>query len=280
LQIRHVDTGDQQHEEHRVHQHQHVFFGVLADQELVGRLSPEPPVLVRVGIVASQARANSAHLRRSLLHGSARLQSRHRDQQLRESRVTLFGLEHQGRPDLCGLRKLDLGGHHTDHGVSDIIQANGFSDDVRVAAEPAAPQRIGQHHHAVPAGLILARLKYPPPRGLHAQHIKEIGGRERLLDPLGLRAGARQVGHAVFETGELGQSGGLLANILSVSRSRGGPSARVVRINAHHHHHRVQIGQRNRLPQQCVGHAENGGGRSRSESHCDNGGQRKTRRFA
>jgi hypothetical protein len=54
--------------------------------------------------------------------------------------------------DLGACREFDLRRRDADDRVIDIVQADRFSDKVRVGVKGPAPLRVGQHDHPISAG--------------------------------------------------------------------------------------------------------------------------------
>ena len=61
--------------------------------------------------------------------------------------------------------------------VGHAIEEDALPDDRGIAAEALPPQALAQHHHVVPARLVLVGPKAAAHGGGHAQHVEERGAR-------------------------------------------------------------------------------------------------------
>ena len=62
---------------------------------------------------------------------------------------------------------------HSHHGVALTVEADGFADDIAVAAETLHPEPVGHDDDAVPADLPFLRQKIPSQEERSSHHVVE-----------------------------------------------------------------------------------------------------------
>ena len=98
---------------------------------------------------------------------------------------------HPGTHVRLGIR--EAGGHDSNDGVLDAVEADGAREDVVDTTEPRSPQLVAQHGNRRAA--LVSGARAATARGTDAEDRKKVRGDARHLDPLGVRvrvAGRRQ----------------------------------------------------------------------------------------
>ena len=163
-QVRHVRTGDQQHESdcreqnpqrqprvshHLVEQRRKVHAGTDAG----------------VGKLLGQALLYSLHFRASLRECNTRFQPPEHLQPVAAARCPREIGESEWQPQSGVFGEAKALRHHTDNGVIApvvTIKREGSPQNVGIAAETALPQALAQHDHTAPGGHFFFRGEPPP----------------------------------------------------------------------------------------------------------------------
>ena len=213
-QPRHVDTGNQQHENERRGQRQECG-PVFGDHLLTQRNHPgvDSTSLARVSNEACIIAAlhDGADLGRRLLRSDTRAEppkrreAHHentgaaRDSRWREAR------NREGGPDLRGgAWKVEPFGQDADHGVQLVVQLQDAPDDVRSRAESVGPGAMTQQHDLIGPAAGFLRGEEPAEVGRRAQQREQRGRdpRARQRDGAGRTPphhGARRIGRQLLE---------------------------------------------------------------------------------
>jgi len=149
------------------------------------------------------------------------------------------------------------------------VERDVATHDRRIAAEPALPQAVGQHRHAL---VLAADVERPSERRLHAEDAEEVGGHRAGDERFGVIAadqghwdlgGARHAGEHVGAAPQVGQP----------SRAhRGGAPLALIRDE----HQPVGVGVGQRAEQHRADDAEDGDGRPDAERQREDGGGRES----
>ena len=150
-----VGAGDQQHEPDRAKQQPERPLGRRADHAVGERIRGDAQRGVRVGILAAQTRGDAVQLSTRGRERCRRGQPAEHDERVTAAAPRVQPLrpgEVERLPYLhVGGRQLELRRHHADDFDGRLVELNRLADNAAIAAEPLAPQSVGDDDH--PAGL-------------------------------------------------------------------------------------------------------------------------------
>ena len=127
-----------------------------------------------LGIGLAELFGDHPHRRARLAEVHARLEARGREEVV--ALVGAVGIGLQRQPGIGGRIGFEILLHDTDHGERPFVQQDGSSHDVRVAAEAALPDAVGENRGAWPAGQVLGAVENPAQRWHSAKDLKELTG--------------------------------------------------------------------------------------------------------
>src|SRR5262245_10838415 len=185
LQIRHVDTGDQQQEPHSAEQHQQpapqLPTGLFAERD---GLQPPARVEMRLGLFHSPRDGVQFGLGGGQAH--SRFQSRDDAERARPARVLaiLEGIETKRQPDFSLFRKAReaeaLGQYAADFSRLPVERYR-TSDQRGIGAEAPAPKAVADDHGGRVSGVVFFGAKCAAQQRLNAERGEEISRDNRVL---------------------------------------------------------------------------------------------------
>ena len=201
-EVCHVGAGDEQDQPDRPEQHKQRRAHV-ADDGVAQRLNCKAALLVGLRECAQELRIGKFHLRVGLRQRYAGFE--HCGDLEEVSLVGTVRLKLEGQPDLgFGIGRKFAAKNAHDR-VPLIAERQGLADDIRIAAEPALPQRVAQHHNfAAVLGVFLRSEGAAQHHGC-AKDAEIALGDVNAVDQLGALAGdveprpCKVVGRNVFE---------------------------------------------------------------------------------
>ena len=195
-QVRDVRTGDQQHQRHRAHHHEHDQLRLIRQHPVADRADQHGPVAVH-RIRRRQAPGDAVDVRRHLVDRDAGLQAR---EQLHAAVVArgllaVFGERH---PETLLFRKGKFRRHHADDRVRAAVDADRAPHHAGIAVVARIPDLVAEHHHGLGARTIVLRTEVAAEDRRLSDQLEEVPGDRRAVVALrlGRTVGDRQAAAA------------------------------------------------------------------------------------
>jgi len=278
LEAGHVRAHDQEHERDRGQEDAQGAAG-RADEALRERLALELEARgVHVAaVLLAVARVDRVELRLRVGERLARPEPRHH-REVRRARVDLrggheVGLEDPRQPDLgLGNEKGEVEARRQDAHDGDVlpVQPEASSQQLRVAAEAAVPERIGDDRDVTPARRQLLGLEAAPPRRRRAEQAEEIARDARGRELLGL-ALASQAGVERVVDGEAVEAPSLVPDGLVLGERDGHAAGMGVGVELRDGDQPLRVPKGKRPQQDGVDDAEDGGAGPDAEGQGEHG---------
>ncbi len=119
-------------------------------------------------------------------------------------------LRNHRQPDFGAIRlvrKFECLRHHADDREPCAVEGDPAADDCRIGGKPAPPQPLRQDRHRRGAFHVVIRFEQSPGQRCDAEHLVEVGGDERRVEPVG-----------VAGSGERHRTGGVAGDLLDAGR--------------------------------------------------------------
>ena len=157
---------------------------------------------------------------------------------------------------------------------AEAVERDAGTDHIRVGAEGALPEAVAQDDDRRLAGRVFIRPQQPSVERLRAEQVEQAGGRQNPFDPLRVLAGQQRAG-AALRNRHLLERSVFGADVDELPRRR--PVLRDVDAWRSQPQHRepVRVGIRQRLEQQRVDDAEDGGVGADADGERDDDHQRQ-----
>ena len=256
-QVRHVGAGDEEHEADGAQQDQQGGADV-SDDRAGERRDLDAVLRVRLRVGFGQARRDRVHFRLRLASGDAGLEPPH---------CTDAGM-HLARPDEhvvplleegvdVGLAfELELGGNDSRHGEAAPVERERAPDYGGARTEAPAPQAATDEDHGCRTEPVVCGVEVTARHGVDSEDAEEVGRDHLAAEVLGLPSS----GHVGVLPAERGQALEAAAVLLPVDEVRiGDRHAREVRRRLAEPHQAVGIAVGQRLEENAVDDAEDGG---------------------
>jgi hypothetical protein len=167
-------------------------------------------------------------------------------------------------------REAEGRGQDADHGDVLAVQAEGASDDGRIAAEAAMPEAIGDHGGIRAARGHLGGIERASERWRHSQQAEEIAGDARARDLLGLGLAAEARADRVVD-GDAREALRLVPDGFVFGEGHGDGAGLRVRGDLRNRDQAVRVAEGQRPQEDRIHHAEDRGRRPDAESQGEDG---------
>ena len=188
-QVRDVDAGDQQHEDHGAPEQQQ-YRAHRFDPPHLQRNDLRANARIRAWMVDRQARRDGVHLRLRLRERNLRPDPRDHVPPAAAADVGLVLGDRLGQVEVAIAAapfetELEIRRQHAHHRIRLPVERQRAAEDAGVAAEAALPEPVGDYHDAA-AGAELLRKERPAVRGAGAERLEEAFRDERRVEHLRL----------------------------------------------------------------------------------------------
>ena len=260
-QVRDVDAGDQQHEDHGAPEQQQ-YRAHRFDAPHLQRNDARANTRIRAWMVDHQARRDGVHLRLRLRERNLRPDPRDHVPPAAAADVGLVLGDRLGQVEVAIAAapfetELEIRRQHAHHRIRSPVERQRAAEDAGVAAEAALPEPVGDYHDAA-AGAELLRKERPAVRGAGAERLEEAFRDERPVEHLGLSI-AGEVERIGLDGRHVLEAPGLRAPVEKGRRGHRDGLAAVLRIGLPQRHQAVRFRKRRRLDQHGVDQREDRG---------------------
>jgi len=153
-QARYIRARYQQNERHRGQKHQQGKADTT-DENALKRLKAQAPSGIRNWVFASKTCGDGIHLSLRLRDGYAALKKSHGAEEMRAAGLHSLILKGSREPKIGSREYGDLVREHTDDGARLVVECDGFSNYVWIAAKPFLPQMTAENYHQRIRGLLV-----------------------------------------------------------------------------------------------------------------------------